>query len=101
MGEEGVKRIMDEAWRNPLAAAGIFLSIVGGVTAATTIYIEIKQVGSKVADLNTMTALRLKDLEDERGRVQVQLSEIKRDQNWMMKTLERAELSTPLKRGPQ
>jgi hypothetical protein len=101
MGEEGVKRIMDEAWRNPLAAAGIFLAIVGGVTAATTIYIEIKQVGSKVADLNTMTALRLKDLEDERGRVQVQLSEIKRDQNWMMKTLERAELSAPLKRGPQ
>jgi hypothetical protein len=101
MGEEGVKRIMDEAWRNPLAAAGIFLSIVGGVTAATTIYIEIQQVGAKVADLNTMTAMRLKDLEDEKYRIRIELSQVQRDQNWMMKAIERAELSgPPLKRGP-
>lgn len=100
MGEEGVKRIMDEAWRNPLAAAGIALAIIGGATATTTIYLEIQQVGSKVAELNSMTAARLKELEDERGRVQVQLSEIKRDQNWMMKQLERASL-TPSGRGPQ
>lgn len=101
MGEEGVKRIMGEAGRNPLAAAGIFLAIVSGVTAATTIYIEIQQVGAKVSELNTMTAMRLKDLEDEKYRIRVELSQVLRDQNWMMKTLERADLATPGRRGPQ
>ena len=105
MGEEGVKRILDEAWRNPLAAAGILLAIVGGVTAATAIHIEIRQVGAKVTDLNTMTAQRLKDLEDERHRVRVEISQIQRDQNWMMKTLERADTTAPTpvtgRRSPQ
>ena len=101
MGEDGVKRILDDAWRNPLAAASIFLAIVGGAAATTTIYIEIRQVGAKVTDLNTMTAQRLKELEEDKHRVNVQLSEIKRDQNWMMKTLERASLPTPPVRSPQ
>ena len=101
MGEEGVKRILDEAWRHPLAAASILLAIVGGVTATTTIYMEIRQVGAKVVDLNIMTAQRLKELEEDKHRVNVQLSEIKRDQNWMMKTMERASLPTPPVRGPQ
>lgn len=105
MGEEGVKRILDEAWRNPLAAASIFLAIVGGAIATTTIYIEIQQVGNKVLDLTTMTAQRLKDLEDERHRVRVEISQIQRDQNWMMKTLERADTTAPTpvtgRRSPQ
>jgi hypothetical protein len=71
------------------------------VTATTTIYIEIQQVGAKVADLNTMTATRLKDLEDEKYRIRIELSQVQRDQNWMMKTLERAELTPPGRRSPQ
>lgn len=105
MGEEGVKRILNEAWRNPLAAASILLAVGGGAIATTTIYIEIQQVGVKVADLNTMTAQRLKDLEDERHRVRVEISQIQRDQNWMMKTLERADTNAPTsvtgRRSPQ
>jgi flavin-dependent dehydrogenase len=101
MGEEGVRRVLESAWRNPLAAFGIAAAIISGTFAATTIYIKIDQVGEEVAKMNASTTRRLDELEKDKSTVQVQLGKIERDQSWMAKTLERMAGAPTPARGPQ
>lgn len=99
MGEDGVQRIVQQAVANPVAAAGLVFAIISGATAATTIYLEIKDVGEKVASLTALTNARLRELEDEKVRVRVEIGAIRRDQDWIIKQIEHAPSSA--KRGPQ
>jgi outer membrane murein-binding lipoprotein Lpp len=90
MGEEGVKRVMDAAWRNPLAAAGIGAALISGAVAATTIYNKIDQVGEDIVKMNAAFTKRLDDLERDKNAMLLQIGKIERDQTWMAKTLERS-----------
>lgn len=101
MGEEGLKRVLDSAWRNPLAAFGICAALVSGAAAATTIYNKIDQVGDDISKMNAAFTRRLDALEQDKNAMLLQLSKIERDQSWMAKTIERANPPHSTPRGPQ
>jgi hypothetical protein len=102
MGEEGVKRVLESAWKNPLAAFGIVAAVISGAVAATTIYNKIDQVGEDILKMNAAFSKRLDALESDKNGMLLQLGKIERDQTWMAKTIERATAQQQTQpRGPQ